>query len=132
MVRLVHGARAMPPHETPLLFVVALAGLLGCGADAGTSTSNLAEARPVQVELKLTLRAEHVDLAREQLELHDDDAEERDIFFFDTPQLELFDQGVILRARNIHEDDDDSTIKIRPLAAKKVAASWFGLAGFKC
>jgi hypothetical protein len=126
----VHGARAVRPHlSIPFASVLAL---LGCADDPSSGTANLVGARPVQVEVKLTLRSEDIDLAHEQLDLDADDAEERDVFFFDTPELTLFDDGVILRARNIHETDDDSTVKIRPLDAAQVDASWFELDGFKC
>ncbi|NUO47860.1 MAG: hypothetical protein HOV80_03280, partial [Polyangiaceae bacterium] len=89
-------------------------------------------AAPVQVEVKVTVRAEDIDLAGERFELAADGAEERDIYFFDTPALELFDDGVILRARNVHDDVDDTTVKIRPLSAASVARSWFKKSGFKC
>jgi len=40
--------------------------------------------------------------------------------------------GTILRARSVHGDDDDSTVKIRPLTADEVDPAWFADAGFKC
>jgi hypothetical protein len=58
-----------------------------------------------------------------------------DIYFYDTPDLELFDSGVILRARKISGAPDDSTIKIRPLDPEE-ALEWIpevvDESGFKC
>lgn len=39
----------------------------------------------------------------------------RKVYFYDTPQLALFARDVVLRARVTDGDDDDSTVKLRPL-----------------
>jgi hypothetical protein len=68
------------------------------------------------VEIKLIARERDEDVVRVALDLVDRDPEHRDIYFFDTPALELFDAGLVLRARQIRDDADDSTVKIRPYA----------------
>jgi hypothetical protein len=43
------------------------------------------------------------------------DAQIRQIFFFDTPDLTLDKQGVVVRARRIQGKGDDSAVKLRPV-----------------
>ena len=85
-----------------------------------------------QAELKVMVDDDAIDEVREALGLEDDLAEVRDIYFYDSLDLALFEAGAILRARNVHDDDDDSTVKIRPLVADEVDPSWFEQDGFKC
>ena len=59
------------------------------------------------------------------------DDNERYIYFFDTPELELFEQGVIARARRIVGAEHDSTIKFRPVDPDSVPALWRKYSGFK-
>lgn len=85
-----------------------------------------------KVELKITLRPDQIGLAKWKFGLRDSVAAKRDIWFYDTADLALFDQGVILRGRNKVGEDDDSTVKLRPMDADDVAEEWFDLDGFKC
>ena len=39
----------------------------------------------------------------------------RKVYFYDTPELALFKRDLVLRARVTDGDDDDSTVKLRPL-----------------
>ena len=66
------------------------------------------------VEIKATIPQKQIELALEAYGLELDD-NERYIYFFDTPDLELFEQGVIARARRIVGAEHDSTIKFRPV-----------------
>lgn len=67
------------------------------------------------------------------LGLSEGSAERREVTFYDTPSLELFDDGVVLRARRILDrSDDDTTVKLRPMSSKSVDGSFFGESGFKC
>ena len=59
------------------------------------------------------------------------DDNERYIYFFDTPDLELLEQGVIARARRIVGAAHDSTIKFRPVDPDSVPAMWRKYSGFK-
>jgi hypothetical protein len=67
------------------------------------------------VELKLTVpdserRATVVALGMDPL-----DAQIRQVFFFDTPDLRLNQQGVVVRARRVQGRGDDTVVKLRPI-----------------
>ena len=83
------------------------------------------------VEIKVTMRPDQELRAERAMELNEDTATVRIVYFYDTPQLELFDAGVVLRARLVKGDDDDSTVKFRPVQAKNIAEEWKQLKGFK-
>jgi hypothetical protein len=83
------------------------------------------------VEIKVTVRPDQELRAERAMELNEDTAEVRVIYFYDTPRLDLFGAGVALRARLVKGDDDDSTVKFRPVEAAKVAVDWKRLEGFK-
>jgi hypothetical protein len=38
----------------------------------------------------------------------------REVFFFDTPDLTLYRNGLVTRARRTQGDDDDTVVKLRP------------------
>ena len=48
----------------------------------------------------------------------------RKVYFYDTPELDLFKRDLVLRARVTDGDDDDSTVKLRPLPPRKVPPRW--------
>ncbi len=48
----------------------------------------------------------------------------RKVYFYDTPELALFDKDLVLRARVTDGDDDDSTVKLRPLPPPGIPARW--------
>jgi hypothetical protein len=67
------------------------------------------------VELKLTVaEAQHVAVVR-ALGLDPLDAQIRQVYFFDTPDLRLSGSGVVLRARRVQGKGDDTVVKLRPL-----------------
>jgi hypothetical protein len=82
------------------------------------------------VEIKATIPDKQVDLVLETYGLQLDD-NERYIYFFDTPELELFEMGIIARARRIVGYEHDSTIKFRPVAPETVPVLWRKHSGFK-
>ena len=43
------------------------------------------------------------------------EAQIRQVFFFDTPELALDKHGVVVRARRIQGKGDDSAVKLRPV-----------------
>lgn len=47
-------------------------------------------------------------------------AQIRQVYFFDTPDLQLYESGVIVRARRSQNDDDDTVIKRRPVEADDI------------
>ena len=71
------------------------------------------------------------------------DAQVRQVFFFDTPDLALDGAGVVVRARRVQGKGDDTVVKLRPvvpdeLPAKLRASAMFGVevdampGGFVC
>src|SRR5262249_53453245 len=75
------------------------------------------------VEIKATIPESQIDLALKLYNLEQDD-KERFIYFFDTPELELFASGIIARARRIVGCDHDSTVKFRPVEPDSVPDVW--------
>ena len=49
-----------------------------------------------------------------------EEPQEPTVNFFDTPELELFDVGLVLRARKIKGDIDDTTVKVRPVDQARI------------
>ncbi len=75
------------------------------------------------VELKLTVpeadqRSTVAALGMDPLE-----AELRQVFFFDTPDLALNKRGVVVRARRVQRKGDDSVVKLRPVVPNELPAS---------
>lgn len=67
------------------------------------------------VELKLTLPESDRRSALAALEVDPLDARIRQVYFFDTPELSLFEHGVVARARRTQGKPDDSVVKLRPV-----------------
>jgi hypothetical protein len=90
-------------RQAPTLSAAQLSELLGLikGADS--------------VELKLTVPESDHQSATRSLELDALDAQIRQVVFFDTPDLELYRNGVVVRARRVQGKGDDSVVKLRPV-----------------
>jgi len=74
------------------------------------------------VELKLTVpEADHRSTAM-ALEMDALDAQIRQVFFFDTPDLALNAKGVVVRARRVQKKGDDSVVKLRPVVPSQLPA----------
>jgi hypothetical protein len=67
------------------------------------------------VELKLTVSEAERRSVVAALEMDPLDAELRQVFFFDTPELTLYEHGVVARARRMQGAGGDSAVKLRPL-----------------
>jgi hypothetical protein len=67
------------------------------------------------VELKLTLPADAQRPAIKTLGLDPLEAQIRQVFFFDTPDLQLHHGGVAVRARRIQGRSGDTVVKLRPV-----------------
>ena len=67
------------------------------------------------VELKLTVPESQQRSAVASLGLDPLDAQIRQVFFFDTPDLALNRSGVVVRARRVQNKGDDSVVKLRPV-----------------
>ncbi len=83
------------------------------------------------IEIKATVANHQVEEALTRFNLTVDNDEERYIYFFDTPELNLFKAGMIARARRIVGDEHDSTVKFRPVVPTEVSAVWRAFDGFK-
>ena len=67
------------------------------------------------VELKLSVDDSQRWSAVTALEMDPLDAQMRQVYFFDTPDLALDKHGVVVRARRVQGRGDDSVIKLRPV-----------------
>ena len=67
------------------------------------------------VELKLTVPAEDQRSTIAALGMDPLDAQIRQVFFFDTPDLTLDKNGVVVRGRRVQDKGDDSVVKLRPV-----------------
>jgi hypothetical protein len=67
------------------------------------------------VELKLTIPEADQRAVIQALELDPLDAEIRQVFFLDTPDLALERSGLVVRARRVQRKGDDSVVKLRPV-----------------
>ena len=74
------------------------------------------------IELKLTVPEQGHRSAIEALGLDPLDAQIRLVCFFDTPDLRLNRQGVIVRARRVQGREDDSVVKLRPVVPDELPA----------
>lgn len=83
------------------------------------------------IEIKVTIPDKQIDAALNRYNLTVDNDEERTIYFFDTPNLDLCKAGMFARARRIVGEEDDSTVKFRPVVPDEVPPGWRKYAGFK-
>jgi hypothetical protein len=67
------------------------------------------------VELKLTVPESAQRSTIDALGLDPLQAQIRQVFFFDTPDLALDKRGLVVRARRIQNKGDDSVVKLRPV-----------------
>ncbi len=67
------------------------------------------------VELKLTVPETDQRSAVRGLGMDPLDAQIRQVFFFDTPDLVLDKHGLVVRARRVQKKGDDSVVKLRPI-----------------
>ena len=74
------------------------------------------------VELKLTVPAMSGRNAVRALGIDPLEAQIRQVFFFDTPSLDLNQAGVVVRARRVQGRGDDSVIKLRPVVPADLPA----------
>jgi hypothetical protein len=67
------------------------------------------------VELKMTVPDSDRHAAVVALGMDPLDAQIRQVYFFDTPDLRLDKHGVVVRARRVQRRGDDSVVKLRPV-----------------
>ena len=73
-------------------------------------------------ELKLTVPEEHQRSTVGALGMDPLEAQIRQVFFFDTPDLTLNENGVVVRARRVQGRGDDSVVKLRPVVPSELPA----------
>jgi hypothetical protein len=95
-------ARAIPDEELPRLLA-----LLG---------------ETDSVELKLTVPEAGQRAAVTALGMDPLDAQIRQVYFFDTPDLALDKAGVVVRARRVQRKGADSVVKLRPVVPSELPA----------
>lgn len=83
------------------------------------------------VEFKATVSHKQIAAGLKRYALTPNNDEERHVYFFDTPNLDLFRAGVVLRARRVIGGTHDSTVKMRPVDPKKIPKEWKKFKGFK-
>jgi hypothetical protein len=75
------------------------------------------------VELKLTVPDSERRSIVAGLGMDPLDAQMRQVFFFDTPDLRLNKQGVVVRARRVQGRGDDTVVKLRPIVPDELPPS---------
>jgi hypothetical protein len=93
----------------PLLSDEELRGLLELVKDADS------------VELKVTVPDSDRRSTVQALGMDVLDAQIRQVYFFDTPDLGLNQHGVVVRARRVQKRGDDSVIKLRPVVPSELS-----------
>jgi hypothetical protein len=75
------------------------------------------------VELKLTVPDSERRSTVDALGMDPLDAQIRQVFFFDTPDLTLNQHGVVVRARRVQGRGDDTVVKLRPIVPGELPPS---------
>jgi hypothetical protein len=84
-----------------------------------------------KVEFKLTVLAEEEDTVQALLQRDGGQARRRKVYFYDTKGLALYGKNLVVRARVTQGDDDDSTVKLRPVELADDQASWRQIDGIR-
>lgn len=82
------------------------------------------------VELKLTVPEPAQLTTAQALGLDPLQAQLRQVFFLDTPDLKLDKQGLVVRARRSQKKGDDTVVKLRPVVPSELPAPLRGSANF--
>jgi hypothetical protein len=82
------------------------------------------------VELKLTVPISDRSRSAAALGVDPLDAQIRQVYFFDTPDLALDRQGLVVRARRVQKKGDDSVVKLRPVVPAELPSEVRDSPGF--
>jgi hypothetical protein len=82
------------------------------------------------VELKLTIHESARADAAKALGVDPLDAQIRQVFFFDTPELALNTAGVVVRARRRQNEQGDTVVKLRPVVPNDLPADLRAMESF--
>ena len=100
-----------PSHETERMTMAATISASDEALTELLSTIRQADS----VELKLTVPMADRSRGATALGVDPLDAQIRQVYFFDTPDLALDRQGIVVRARRVQRKGDDSVVKLRPI-----------------
>ena len=84
-----------------------------------------------KVEFKLTVLAAEEDTVQALLQSDGGQPQRRKVYFYDTKDLALYGEDLVLRARVTQGDNDDSTVKLRPVDLADGEASWRQIDGIR-
>jgi hypothetical protein len=84
-----------------------------------------------KVEFKFTVSAGEEREVEKLLAREGAEPQRRKVYFYDTRDLALYDKGLVLRARVTQGDDDDSTVKLRPVDLTAADAAWRRIEGIR-
>ena len=98
-----------------------------------TDAGNLGHLDPAieKVEFKLTVLAEEEGKVEALLQRDGGQPRRRKVYFYDTKDVALYDNDLVLRARVTQADDDDSTVKLRPVDLADEEAGWRQVDGIR-
>lgn len=82
------------------------------------------------VELKLTVPVSDRSKGAAALGVDPLDAQIRQVYFFDTPELTLNKSGLVVRARRVQRKGDDSVVKLRPVVPHELPVEFRGSPSF--
>lgn len=84
-----------------------------------------------KVEFKLTVLAGDEPKVQALVRKDGGQPQRRRVYFYDTKDLPLYGKNLVLRARVTQGDDDDSTVKLRPIDLADDQASWRQIDGIR-
>ena len=82
------------------------------------------------VELKLTVPVSERSRGAAALGVDPLNAQIRQVYFFDTPELALNKAGVVVRARRVQQKGDDTVVKLRPVVPDQLPGELRGSPNF--
>ena len=97
-------------------------------ADLGEFLALIEDAE--SVELKLTVPDTELSERAVALGVDPLEAQVRQVFFFDTPDLAVNQAGVVVRARRVAQKGDDSVVKLRPVVPDTLSKRLRKMPGF--
>ena len=84
-----------------------------------------------KVEFKITVLSGEEAKVQALLQKEGRQPQRRKVYFYDTKDLALYGKDLVLRARVTQGDDDDSTVKLRPVDLGDDEASWRQIDGIR-
>jgi hypothetical protein len=84
-----------------------------------------------KVEFKITVLSGEEAKVEALLQEEGGQPQRRKVYFYDTKDLALYGKDLVLRARVTQGDDDDSTVKLRPVDLADDDASWRQINGIR-